>query len=183
MRSSLVPMCLVVALVGCQTAPSPSGNANEHRTVLHAGDTVVSVIGTPFYLVFKGLACGASALVAAPVTGLAALSDSRFAPAIQDDLADGLARNCGPPYVLSPYRVVAAEPTLDVPPGPAPPPEPPSNIPEAPAPPQSIEPTAGPPETPTPPQPLAPPADHPATPTPKEPAKPAAEGPIEIFNE
>jgi hypothetical protein len=97
-----------LALCGCQTAPRDETSARESATV-HPGDAVVSAVGTPFYLVFKGVVCVASVALAAPVAGLTALSDSRYAPEVQATLADGVSQNCGPPYVLRPYRTVSVE--------------------------------------------------------------------------
>lgn len=67
----------------------------------HAGQWAVAVIGTPFYLAFKTAVCGASLVVAAPTAAVIALSDSPYAMGV-DKLGDGVAANCGPPYVLSP---------------------------------------------------------------------------------
>ena len=100
-----------LALGGCQTAETvPPGAARAQGGVVHPGDAVVSAVGTPFYLVFKGVVCVASVAIAAPVAGLVALSDSRYAPEVQASLGDGVSQNCGPPYVLRPYRTVSVEP-------------------------------------------------------------------------
>jgi hypothetical protein len=146
---------LVCALVvdGCQpsTPPAPT-KPTTHKTVIHPGDAGLSVVGTPFYLVFKSVFCVASVAIAAPLAGIAALSESRFAPEARRDLADGVSQNCGPPYVLSPYR------TGSVNAGP--------------------EGSAGPKASPTPPSAAAP--EPPAVSTPEEPASPAG-GPVELL--
>lgn len=67
----------------------------------HAGQWAVAIIGTPVYLALKTVVCGASLVVAAPTAAVIALSDSPYAMGV-DKLGDGLATNCGPPYVLSP---------------------------------------------------------------------------------
>jgi len=67
----------------------------------HAGQWAVAIIGTPVYLAMKTVVCGASLVVAAPTAAVIALSDSPHAMGV-DKLGDGLAANCGPPYVLSP---------------------------------------------------------------------------------
>ena len=82
-------------------------------TALHAGDAVVSVLGSPFYLAVKGVTCAASAAVAMPVAALAALSESYFAPEVRRDLDDGIKKNCGPPYRLGPSRAVQVESAVD----------------------------------------------------------------------
>jgi hypothetical protein len=185
MRVSLVPLCLVAALGGCQAAPTYPGDSSEHTTVVHSGDAAVSVVGTPFYLAFKGVVCAMSAVIAAPVAGITALSESRFAPKIRDDLGDGLSRNCGPPDVLSPYRVVSVEPAPDVPKmlSPRQPPEASSAVSNVPAPPQPLEPASGMPDVSTLEQPPEPPADYSAAPMTEQFPEPAAGGPIELFNE
>ena len=102
MRTRVVTLCLVVALVGCETPPTYSSSRKEQMTVLHPGDAVVSALGTPFYLAFKSVTCVLSAAIAAPVAGIAALSDSHFAPEIRRGLGDGINENCGPPYGAQP---------------------------------------------------------------------------------
>lgn len=67
----------------------------------HAGQWAVAAIGTPFYLVFKTAVCGATLVVAAPAAAALALADSPYGMSV-DQLGDGVAANCGPPYVLSP---------------------------------------------------------------------------------
>ncbi|HEX6145107.1 MAG TPA: hypothetical protein VFZ01_20505 [Geminicoccaceae bacterium] len=90
-----------------------------YERVVHPGDAALSVLGTPFLLAFKGIVCVASAVVAAPTSALVALSEPRLAGPTSATLGDGLAANCGPPYVISPYRYVAvpvpAEPPPPVP--------------------------------------------------------------------
>ena len=60
-----------------------------------------SIIGTPFALAFKTVVCGATLVVAAPVAGMLALGSD--ASEGYQALGDGIAQNCGPPYVVSPY--------------------------------------------------------------------------------
>jgi hypothetical protein len=105
MRLWLAVLGCAIAIGGCQTpAPAPTDPDS------HPGDVAVSVVGTPFYLVFKSVACVASVAIAAPMAGLAALSESPFAPEVRRGLGDGVNQNCGPPYALSPYRVVSVPP-------------------------------------------------------------------------
>jgi hypothetical protein len=58
----------------------------------------LSVVGTPFVLVFRAVVCAASAVVAGPTAALFAVSDDPRGGF--DYLRDGLAQNCGPPYVV-----------------------------------------------------------------------------------
>ncbi len=82
-------------------AGSTSYHASGARYSPHAGQWAVAVIGTPVYLAFKTVVCGASLVVSAPTAAIIALSDSPYAMGV-DKLGDGVAANCGPPYVLSP---------------------------------------------------------------------------------
>ena len=119
MRTRRLAILLTVILGGCQsTAPPPADPTVAWKVVVHPGDAVVSAVGSPFLLVFKTAVCAASVAVAGPLAALAALSDSHSAAEARRSLGEGVGMNCGPPYVLSPYRVVLAEPELY----PAPPP-------------------------------------------------------------
>jgi hypothetical protein len=103
MRHWLSALACIVTLGGCQTPPAPAPTEpTTQRTVLHPGDAALSAVGTPFYLVFKSVFCVASVAIAAPVAGIAALSESRFASEARRDLGDGVSQNCGPPYALRP---------------------------------------------------------------------------------
>jgi hypothetical protein len=144
MRSLLIGLVATLVLAGCAaTAPTLPPDAPATRKEdqgVHAGDTVVSVVGTPFYLIFKGAACIASVAIAAPTAGLGALSDSTLGTKLTRNLGDGVNWNCGPPYVLTPSRVASAtraqgEPTPPTYYAPAPEPEqPPGSAPGAPKP-------------------------------------------------
>lgn len=120
---------------------------------MHPGDAALSAVGTPFYLVFKSVFCVAIAAIAAPVAGIAALSESRFASEARRDLGDGVNQNCGPPYVLSPYRTVPVGSVPEVAQGPA-----------------TLQESR-----------LAAAPEPPAVPTPEELPAPAAGGPIELL--
>jgi len=176
-HTPLVSLCLVAALGGCGTAPTHSTSPSDQTAVVHPGDAVTSVLGTPFYLAFKSVTCAVSAAIAAPVAGIAALSESYFAPAIQRGLGDGINQNCGPPYVLSPYREITVKT-----PEPGPSPERPSGVPDVLAPPRSLDPAPRTPKMSTPAQPSKSPPDHSAAPMIEEVPEPAAGGPIKLFN-
>jgi hypothetical protein len=184
-RAALVPFCLMVGLGGCQSAPTYSGGSSERTAVLHPGDAAVSVVGTPFYLAFKGVTCAMSAVIAAPVAGVTALSESRFAPEIRESLGDGLTQNCGPPYALSPYRLVSVERAPPVPRAPAPgkPSGPPSGASRLPSPLRPVEPALGPPPIPPPAHPPEPPVDHSGASSTDAFAERAAGRPIKLFKE
>jgi hypothetical protein len=114
-RRWLSALGCAIAVGGCQTSPPPEPiERGNHTAVVHPGDAALSVVGTPFYLVFKSVVCVASVAIAAPVAGIAALSESRFASEARRDLGDGVSQNCGPPYVLSPYRAVPVDAVPEV---------------------------------------------------------------------
>ena len=85
--------------------PPPAGTA--------AGDRAVSALRTPFYLAFKAAACAASAAIAAPVAGIAGLATGPRAEQTLKELGDGLAANCGPPYVLTPPEAIGPPPAVE----------------------------------------------------------------------
>ncbi len=96
---------------GAETVPisygagPATGNAASAPAAKRASPTAagwaVSIIGTPFALAFKTVVCGATLVVAAPVAGMLALGSD--ASEGYQALGDGIAQNCGPPYVVSPY--------------------------------------------------------------------------------
>lgn len=107
----LFSLCLF--LFGCANASdqrSPAVDSQQHAYGAalnnsprhpHAGQWAVAAIGTPFYLAFKTAVCGATLVVAAPAAAALAIADSPYGMSV-DELGDGVAANCGPPYVLSP---------------------------------------------------------------------------------
>ncbi len=122
-RAVVVP--LMLALAACASAPDPAGpNATlaplpttyapgpvpltpaappvTTRSAPTAAGWAVSIIGTPFALVFKTVVCGASLVLAAPAAGFLTLGVDPTGEGYQV-LGDGIAQNCGPPYVVSPY--------------------------------------------------------------------------------
>lgn len=185
MRAALVLFFLVVGLGGCESSPTYSGGSSGRTVVAHPGDAAVSVVGTPFYLAFKSVTCALSGIIAAPVAGVNALSASRFAPDIRESLGDGLKRNCGPPYALSPYRLVSIEPAPPVPTAltPGQPSGSPSDVSRRPEPFQSVEPALGPPLRLAPAHQPQSPVDHSGHPSTDASAERAAEHPIKLFKE
>lgn len=92
-----IGMACALAVGACSTAGSTDGRPPESR----AGNAVVSAVGTPFLLVFKGVVCAFSVAVAAPIAGAASLSPSPSGRSAVESLGDGIGHNCGPPYVVS----------------------------------------------------------------------------------
>lgn len=113
MKKIISIFAMSVFLIGCakvsndespavythQKAYGASLNTTERQP--HAGQWAVAAIGTPFYLAFKTAVCGATLVVAAPAAAVLTVADSPYGLSV-DQLGDGVATNCGPPYVLSP---------------------------------------------------------------------------------
>jgi hypothetical protein len=72
---------------------------HPHHT---AGEWAVAVVGTPFYWVFKSAVCVGSVAVAAPTSAVVALGGYHAREEGLEILGEGVAQNCGPPWVLSP---------------------------------------------------------------------------------
>jgi hypothetical protein len=105
-RILVVPLALALAACATSTAPPPAADAQSVAPGAKPGPTpagwAVSIVGTPFALGFKAAVCTASLAVAAPIAGLLVLSPDPFDRGLEI-LGDGIANNCGPPYVISPY--------------------------------------------------------------------------------
>ncbi len=103
MRRLLGLGLVVVALAACAGAPDPAP-ATQSTAPPVSGVSVVSVIGTPFLIIFKIPVCILTLVVAGPVAGISELSDPDTAGGadVRRGLSDGIATNCGPPYVVSP---------------------------------------------------------------------------------
>jgi hypothetical protein len=95
MRIKALAILLVLALGGC------AGTSDPTVVQSPAGNTAVAVVGTPFLLVFKTATCALTLAVAGPAAGILALGTDPYAEGF-DYLGNGVAHNCGPPYVLSP---------------------------------------------------------------------------------
>jgi hypothetical protein len=94
-------------------APTP-----RHAVSSRPSDWALAIVGTPFVLGFRAVVCTASVVVAAPTAALFAVTEDPHGGF--DYLRDGLAQNCGPPYVV-PVPVVAdrvREPRVGYPPAP-----------------------------------------------------------------
>ncbi len=99
MRGKALVAVLALALSACAGQSSSHREAGAPPPPVHAGDYAVSAVGTPFYLAFKAPVCVATVAVSGPLAGLFALAGEEHG---QRALGYGVARNCGPPYVLSP---------------------------------------------------------------------------------
>jgi hypothetical protein len=70
---------------------------------------VTGAIATPFLIALKAPFCGATLVVAGPITALSELAappkvapgdyEGQFNASIRDEVVDGVRQNCGPPYI------------------------------------------------------------------------------------
>lgn len=94
MRVGFALVLATLAVSACSSSSDPSSR-----------EDVADSVGTPFYIAFKIPVCVATVAIAAPLAGLAGLSDPPEYAAGNDPrptLDYGIRRNCGPPYVLTP---------------------------------------------------------------------------------
>jgi hypothetical protein len=107
-----------VPVPGATAGPPPHAATSRAAVSSRPSDWALAVVGTPFVLGFRAVVCAASVVVAAPTAALFAVSEDPHGGF--DYLRDGLAQNCGPPYVV-PVPVVAdrdGEPRAGHPPAP-----------------------------------------------------------------
>ena len=105
MSRKMLVLSLVLSLGACATGSGPPG-ADAGPAPASPGASpagwAVAVVGTPFALAFKTVICAASLAIAAPIAGLLVLDPDPYSEG-HEILGDGIANNCGPPYVISPY--------------------------------------------------------------------------------
>ena len=103
MRVIAMAALIALAVAGCASTSATTGAGSSDPGAPargpSGGDWALSVVGTPFLLVFRTAVCASSLVLAAPISAMLALADS---PEGLDTLSDGLAQNCGGPYVLAP---------------------------------------------------------------------------------
>jgi hypothetical protein len=118
-RRSLA-LLLALAATGCASAQSPNSpielapaeargtaapaQVEQRHPATSAGEVAVSVVGTPFLLAFKAVVCAGSLVIAAPSAAVIAPATAWPAKASRC-WGEGVARNCGPPYILTPRGV------------------------------------------------------------------------------
>jgi uncharacterized protein YceK len=107
MAQKILVVLLALALSACATTNGPSASNGGAATkpsgpTASASGWALSILGTPFALVMKTLACGATLVVAAPAAGFLTLGVDPYGQGYQV-LGDGIAANCGGSYVVSPY--------------------------------------------------------------------------------
>jgi hypothetical protein len=100
-------LLLGVMLAGCATA-APRSAADSYAPETSAPPrqqasgvaAVLNVLVTPLYFAVKVAVCGATVAIGAPLTALAAVTDPYGYGWQRENLANGFAANCGPPYTL-----------------------------------------------------------------------------------
>jgi uncharacterized protein YceK len=107
MARKILVVLLALALSACATTNGPSASNGGAATrssgpMASASGWALSILGTPFALVMKTLACGATLVVAAPAAGFLTLGVDPYGQGYQV-LGDGISANCGGSYVVSPY--------------------------------------------------------------------------------
>jgi uncharacterized protein YceK len=107
MARKILVVLLALALSACATSNGPSAStdgagAESSAPSASASGWALSILGTPFALGMKTVACAATLVVAAPVAGFLTLGVDPLGQGYQV-LGNGIAANCGPPYVVSPY--------------------------------------------------------------------------------
>ncbi|MFO1070622.1 MAG: hypothetical protein U1E14_19050 [Geminicoccaceae bacterium] len=101
---------LAVLLAGCAAGNPPptylpdTTNLDEPvRVADGVGDQVLTVVGTPFYALAKGVGCVATVLVATPVAIGYGLSTRDDRALVRAELNRGVGANCGGSYVMAGY--------------------------------------------------------------------------------
>jgi hypothetical protein len=107
MSRKILVVLLALALSACATSngPPPStggGDVKPSGPTASASGWAVAIIGTPFAVGLKTVVCAATLVVAAPAAGFLTLGVDPSGEGYRV-LGDGIAQNCGPPYVVSPY--------------------------------------------------------------------------------
>jgi hypothetical protein len=114
--ASILAVCLLGACsydgTQRQAAVPPMTTAAPHTSAVYYRDpavvapvprgaaTTVNVVGTPFYALFKAVACVGTVAIAGPTAGLVELTARPDKAQMQRSLGAGVAHNCGGSYVL-----------------------------------------------------------------------------------
>lgn len=93
-------LLLALALGGCATARPPGSEPISPEAA--NGQAIVTVLGTPFYALFKATACLVSTAIVVPSSAGLALTDRLEREEEREALHAGLGRNCFGSYVLQP---------------------------------------------------------------------------------
>jgi hypothetical protein len=93
-------LLLALLLAGC--AASRPADAPPISPEAANGQAIVTVLGTPFYALFKATACVVSTVIAVPSSAALALTDRINREEERQALHGGLGYNCYGSYVLQP---------------------------------------------------------------------------------
>lgn len=98
MRRMVMAGMIAAALGGC------AAQGGTAATPADGGASALAAFGTPFLIVAKVPVCIVTIAIAAPVGAVSELSDpaTPFGHELRQGLGDGIAQNCGPPYVVTP---------------------------------------------------------------------------------
>lgn len=94
MGSKIGALILAGALAGCAGAEAPP----------ESGTGMAAVFGTPFLLALKAPFCVATVALSAPLVGASEFAPTAQSEGIRQGLDQGMAQNCGPPYVITAAR-------------------------------------------------------------------------------
>jgi hypothetical protein len=94
---TLVLFCLLVA--GCASRPAGAPPITPEAA---NGQAIVTVLGTPFYALFKATTCVVSTVIAVPTAAGLALTDRPRREGERLAVEEGLGENCYGSYVYQP---------------------------------------------------------------------------------
>ncbi|MGH7263596.1 MAG: hypothetical protein ACREMB_01925 [Candidatus Rokuibacteriota bacterium] len=105
LHRGLVAALLALALAGCAARSRPVsayGTAYEPAAGERAAVArdVLNVVATPFYVVFKAAVCATTLVLAVPAAAVVSVTDPASESWQRQNLDEGVAENCGPPWVL-----------------------------------------------------------------------------------
>ena len=83
-------------VAGYYATPSMVEAAQERPAAV----VLLNLLASPVYFAVKAVACAASAVIAIPATAVTAITDPYGLGWQRQSLADGIATNCSPPYVV-----------------------------------------------------------------------------------
>jgi hypothetical protein len=93
-------LVLVLLLAGC-AADRPPGSAPISADAAN-GQAIATVLGTPFYALFKATSCLVTTVIVVPSSAALALTERPERDGEREALHEGLGRNCFGSYVLEP---------------------------------------------------------------------------------
>lgn len=95
------PLLIALLLLGACATTRPAGSPPISADAAN-GQAIVTVLGTPFYALFKATACVVSTAIAVPSSAALALTDRPERQYEREALHAGLGHNCYGSYILQP---------------------------------------------------------------------------------